>query len=54
MRVIAHSHSKVLVQVEMANIASAHRRVRQSNLCVEICTIQVNLSTTVMNDLAGL
>lgn len=38
----------------MANIASTNRRVRQSNLCVEIRTIQVYLSTIVMNDLAGL
>lgn len=38
----------------MANIASANRRIRQSNLCIEICTIQVYLSTTVMNDPAGL
>ena len=48
------SHSERLMEVEMANIASANRRVRQSNLCIEIGAIQVDLPTIVMNNLAGL
>ena len=49
-----NSHGKGLVQVHVTNVTPTNRRVSQTNLSIEIGTVQVNLATIVMNDLASL
>lgn len=49
-----HSHCERLVQVHVTNIAAARSRVGDADLRVEVGTIEVDLATIVVDDLAGL
>lgn len=47
-------HGESLVEIHVANIAAAGSWVSQSNLGVEVGTVEVNLASVVVNDLASL
>ena len=42
-----------LVEVHVANIATACSRVCKADLSIEIGTVEIDLTTVLMNDLAG-
>ena len=44
-------HSKGLVQVHVADVTAADRRVCQTNLGVEVRAVQIDLSAIFVNDL---
>jgi len=47
-------HGKSLVKVHMTDITTTGSRVGQTYLSVEISSVQVYLTSVVVNDLAGL
>ena len=49
-----YSHSEGLVEVHMADVATASRRVRKTNLGIQVGTVEVHLSAIFMNNLASL
>jgi len=53
-RTMARLHSESLVEVEMAHVSTTSGGIRQPNLSIQVCTIQVHLSTVLMNNLACL
>ena len=46
-------NSKGLVKIHVANITTAGSRVGQTNLCVEVGTVEVNLTAVVVDDIAS-
>ena len=50
----ANVHGESLVEVHVANVTTTGRRIRQSNLGIEIGAIEINLAAVVVYDLAGL
>ena len=51
---MSNPHSEGLVQVHVAHVTTAYSGVRHPNLGVEVSTVQIDLSTVVMDDLASL
>ena len=47
-------HGKALVQIQVADITAARRRICETDLCVEIRTIEVNLASVLVDDSACL
>jgi hypothetical protein len=47
-------HGEGLVEVQVANVAAADRRVGEADLGVEVGAVQVNLTAVVVDDLARL
>ena len=45
-------HSKGFVEVEMADISTASGGIRQPNLSIQVCTIQVHLTTVLVDNVA--
>jgi hypothetical protein len=51
---IGHSHGKRLVEVHVANITTTSGRVRETNLCIQVRSVEVDLTTVLMDDIARL
>jgi hypothetical protein len=49
-----YSHGKRLVKVHMTNIAAASGRVRETNLSIQVCSVEVYLAAVFMDDIARL
>ena len=49
-----YSHGKRLVKVHMTNIAAASGRVRETNLSIQVCSVEVYLASVFMDDIARL
>lgn len=49
-----HSHREGLVKIHMANVTAAGSRVGQTDLSVQVGTVQVDLTAVIVNDLARL
>lgn len=45
-------HRKRFVEVEMAHISTTNSRIRQSNLGIQVGTIQIHLSAVLVDNLA--
>ena len=53
-RARANVHRERFVQVQVADVASTRRRVRETDLCVQICAVEVHLSAVLVDDAACL
>lgn len=51
---VSDVHCKSLVEIHVADVTTTGRRIGQTNLGVKVGTIKVDLTTVIVNNLAGL